>query len=118
MLSGLIGAAGPVNVIMLEKTKAEKNAFIGTFAASTVIMTITKIFNFNDSIYLSYRVLSCFSIGIDSYSFRGKTWIFYSLQDIYSKIQNFCHYVSYFFRVKIIHSKFTSFIGVTIEIII
>lgn len=43
LLSGLIGAAGPINVALLERTGHEREAFIANFAGSSVILSIVKI---------------------------------------------------------------------------
>jgi uncharacterized membrane protein YfcA len=41
--SGLIGVSGPINVALLERTGHEREAFIGNFAGSSILMTIFKI---------------------------------------------------------------------------
>jgi len=42
LLSGLIGAAGPINVALLERTGHEREEFIGTFAIISVIIGTIK----------------------------------------------------------------------------
>lgn len=43
LLSGLIGAAGPINVALLERTGHERESFIANFAGSSIILSIVKI---------------------------------------------------------------------------
>jgi uncharacterized membrane protein YfcA len=42
-LGGLIGASGPINVMLLQATHHEKEAFISTFAATSISLTIIKL---------------------------------------------------------------------------
>lgn len=42
-LGGLIGASGPVNVMLLQATHHEKQSFISTFAATSMSITVFKL---------------------------------------------------------------------------
>ena len=43
LLSGLIGAAGPINVALLERTGHERESFIGNFAIISVLVSSVKL---------------------------------------------------------------------------
>jgi uncharacterized membrane protein YfcA len=43
LLTGLIGAAGPINIALLEKTGHYKESFIGNFAAIGIVLSVSRI---------------------------------------------------------------------------
>lgn len=43
LLSGLIGASGPINIVLLERSGHEKESFIGTFSIISVILGSVKL---------------------------------------------------------------------------
>jgi len=43
LLTGLIGAAGPINVALLEKTGHYRESFIGNFAAIGIVLSVSRI---------------------------------------------------------------------------
>jgi len=43
LLTGLIGAAGPINVALLEKTGHYRESFIGNFAAIGTVLSVSRI---------------------------------------------------------------------------
>lgn len=64
LLSGLIGAAGPINVALLERTGHERESFIGNFAIISALVSSVKIVIYSWSGLFPLEFIWMFLVGI------------------------------------------------------
>jgi uncharacterized membrane protein YfcA len=64
ILSGLIGAAGPINVALLERTGHERESFIGNFAIISALVSSVKLVIYSVSGLFPLEFFVLFLVGI------------------------------------------------------
>ena len=64
LLSGLIGAAGPINVALLERTGHERESFIGNFAIISALVSSVKLVIYSWSGLFPLEFIWMFLVGI------------------------------------------------------
>jgi len=77
LLSGLIGAAGPINVALLERTGHERESFIGNFAIISVLVSSVKlvIYSWNGLFPLEFILMFFLGIAVIFIVTRFGHWL-------------------------------------------